>query len=188
MEFYASCPEGFETALADELRGLGTPRVRKLKGRVSFEGTALDAERVCLWSRLASRVLVVVGRFYCRDARDLYDGVYDIPWEDILRRGSTIAVSARGTNDELRNSRYISLCVKDAVCDRLADETGSRADVDTDQPDAHITCTLRGERASIQLDLSGEALFRRLLDRGIFTRAVLIRRQGAERRYGMEVL
>ena len=162
MEFYASCPEGFETALADELRGLGTPRVRKLKGRVSFEGTALDAERVCLWSRLASRVLLVVGRFYCRDARDLYDGVYDIPWEDILRRGSTIAVSARGTNDELRNSRYISLCVKDAVCDRLADETGSRANVDTDQPDAHITCTLRGERASIQLDLSGEALFRRL--------------------------
>lgn len=162
MEFYASCPEGFESALADELRSLGTPRVRKLKGRVSFEGEPLNAERVCLWSRLASRVLVVVGRFGCRDARDLYDGTYDIAWEDILRRGSTIAVSARGTNDELRNTRYASLCVKDAICDRLADETGARADVDTEHPDAHVTLTLRGERASIQLDLSGDALFRRL--------------------------
>lgn len=162
MEFYASCPEGFESALADELRALGTPRVRKLKGRVSFEGDPIDAERVCLWSRLASRVLVVVGRFACRDARDLYDGTYDLAWEDILRHGSTIAVSARGTNDELRNTRYASLCVKDAVCDRLADETGARADVDTEHPDAHITLTLRGDRASIQLDLSGDALFRRL--------------------------
>ena len=162
MEFYASCPEGFETALAEELRVLGTPRVRRLKGRVAFEGTAADAERVCLWSRLASRVFALLGRFACRDANDLYNETYALPWERMLRRGSTIAVSARGVNDNLRNTHYSALQVKDAVCDRLADETGARADVDTDDPDARILLSLRGERASLHLDLSGEPLFRRL--------------------------
>lgn len=162
MEFYASCPEGFETALAEELRALGTPRVRRLKGRVAFEGTAADAERVCLWSRLASRVFALLGRFVCRDANDLYNETYALPWGRMLRRGSTIAVSARGVNDNLRNTHYSALQVKDAVCDRLADEAGARADVDTDDPDARILLSLRGERASLHLDLSGEPLFRRL--------------------------
>ena len=35
MEFYASCPEGFESALADELKRLGLSHVRRLKGRLS---------------------------------------------------------------------------------------------------------------------------------------------------------
>ena len=38
MEFYASCPEGFESALADELKWLGLSHVRRLKGRATFEG------------------------------------------------------------------------------------------------------------------------------------------------------
>ena len=70
-EFYASCPEGFETALADELRGMGLRQVRPLKGRVAFAGSPTDAERACLWSRLASRIFVVLGRFACANAEDL---------------------------------------------------------------------------------------------------------------------
>lgn len=162
MEFYASCPQGFESALADELRDLGLPRVRKLKGRVSFAGTPEDAERACLWSRLASRIFVVLKRFTCRDADELYDEVYTMPWEDILRRGSTIAITASGTNGNLRNTRFTALRAKDALCDRLADEVGVRADVDTGHPDARISIALHDDRASLQLDLSGEPLFRRL--------------------------
>ncbi|MDM8302340.1 bifunctional 23S rRNA (guanine(2069)-N(7))-methyltransferase RlmK/23S rRNA (guanine(2445)-N(2))-methyltransferase RlmL [Collinsella tanakaei] len=161
MEFYASCPEGFESALADELRSLGARQVRKLKGRVSFAGEAADAMRICLWSRLASRVFVVLARFTCEDADDLYEGTYDIPWERTLRRGSTIAVTARGTNDRLRNTHFTALRVKDAICDRLAERAGARAVVDTEQPDARIAVSLHGERASIHLDLSSEPLFRR---------------------------
>ena len=53
MDFFATCPTGFEQLLADELRALGIARVRPLKGQASFEGTLRDAYRVCLWSRLA---------------------------------------------------------------------------------------------------------------------------------------
>ena len=63
MEFYASCPEGFEPALADELKRLGLSHVRRLKGRATFEGELEQGYHACLWSRLASRVFVVLGRF-----------------------------------------------------------------------------------------------------------------------------
>ena len=161
-EFYASCPEGFETALADELRGMGLRQVRPLKGRVAFAGSPADAERACLWSRLASRIFVVLGRFTCANADDLYEATRSIAWERILRAGATIAVTARGTNDELRNSHFAALRVKDALCDRMLEVEGRRPNVDTDDPDARISLTLRGNRASIQLDLSGDPLFKRL--------------------------
>lgn len=161
-EFYASCPEGFEAALADELRGMGLRQVRPLKGRVAFAGSPADAERACLWSRLASRIFVVLGRFACANAEDLYEATRSIAWERILRAGATIAVTARGTNDELRNSHFAALRVKDALCDRMLEVEGRRPNVDTDDPDARISLTLRGNRASIQLDLSGDPLFKRL--------------------------
>ena len=161
-EFYASCPEGFETALADELRGMELRQVRPLKGRVAFAGSPANAERACLWSRLASRIFVVLGRFACANAEDLYEATRSIAWERILRAGATIAVTARGTNDELRNSHFAALRVKDALCDRMLEVEGRRPNVDTDDPDARISLTLRGNRASIQLDLSGDPLFKRL--------------------------
>lgn len=175
-EFYASCPEGFETALADELRGMGLRQVRPLKGRVAFAGSPADAERACLWSRLASRIFVVLGRFACADAEDLYEATRSIAWERILRAGATIAVTARGTNDELRNSHFAALRVKDALCDRMLEVEGRRPNVDTDDPDARISLTLRGNRASIQLDLSGDPLFKRLPREATRTHAVHVLR------------
>ena len=130
MEFYASCPEGFESALADELKRLGLSHVRRLKGRATFEGELEQGYRACLWSRLASRVFVVLGRFEAQDADELYDSVYDIAWETIIRPGATIAITARGVTEQLRNTRFSALRAKDALCDRLAETTGRRADVD----------------------------------------------------------
>ena len=162
MEFYASCPEGFEDALADELRKLGLGHVRKLKGRATFEGTMLDAYRACMFSRLASRVFTVLERFEAQDADELYDSVYNIAWESIVRPGASFSVSARGVTDELRNTHFSSLRVKDAICDRLVDETGKRPDSDPTDPDVRILLSLRQKRASLNLDLSGEPLFKRL--------------------------
>lgn len=162
MEFYASCPEGFESALADELKRLGLSHVRRLKGRATFEGELEEGYRACLWSRLASRVFAVLGRFEAQDADELYDSVYDIAWEDIIRPGATIAITARGVTEQLRNTRFSALRAKDALCDRLAETTGRRADVDAADPDVHLLLSLRQRRASISLDLSGGPLFKRL--------------------------
>ena len=148
MEFYASCPEGFESALADELKRLGLSHVRRLKGRATFEGELEEGYRACLWSRLASRVFAVLGRFEAQDADELYDSVYDIAWENIVRPGATIAITARGVTEQLRNTRFSALRAKDALCDRLAETTGRRADVDAADPDVHLLLSLRQRRAT----------------------------------------
>lgn len=161
MEFFASCPAGFEGLLADELRALGTPRVRPLHGQVGFEGKLADAYRVCLWSRLASRVVAILARVGARTADELYEGVSQIAWEDELVRTATISVDAHGTNSELRNTRFTALRTKDAIADRMAEMCGVRLATDPSQADLTVIVRLSRERAVIGIELAGEPLFHR---------------------------
>ena len=64
-------------------------------------------------------------------------------------------------NDELRNTRFTALKVKDAVCDRLREMRGERPDVDADHADVSVDVRVREGRATISLDLSGESLYHR---------------------------
>lgn len=161
IEFFASCIAGFEPQLALELKRIGVRRVRPLKGGVAFFGEPLDGERVCLWSRVASRVMAVVGRVNAGDADLLYAGIYALPWESVLVPGASIAVRASGVNDELRNTQFTSLKVKDALCDRVRERTGARPNVDAHRPDIAVDVRIRGNRATVSLDLAGESLYHR---------------------------
>jgi len=161
LEFFATCLPGAEALLVDELRALGVRRVRPLNGGVTFFGAPLDAERVCLWSRLAGRVTLTVARVNAGDADLLYAGAYAVPWEDVLALGASLAVRARGTNAELRNSHFTELKLKDAVCDRVLVRRGERPEVAPKGADAVIEARVREGRATLSLDLSGESLHRR---------------------------
>ncbi len=160
-EFFATCLPGAEKLLADELHGLGVRKVRPLSGGASFFGAPEDALRACLWSRLAGRVNLTVGRVAARDADALYAGVRELPWEAVIAEEASIAVRASGTNAELRNTQFVALKVKDAICDRLAEVRGARPDVSPQQPDALLEVRLREEKATLSLDLSGRSLTRR---------------------------
>lgn len=161
MEFFASCLSGLEKLLAAELKELGIKRTRPLGGGVAFYGEPASVLRVCLWSRLASRVLCVAGRVSAHDADALYAGVRELAWETLLKPDARIAVRAHGTNAELRNTHFIELKVKDALCDQLAEARGSRPDVDTENPDLVIDVRIRDEKATISLDLTGQSLYQR---------------------------
>ena len=45
LEFFATCPQGFEHILADELKRLRAQSVRPLKGGVAFFGTRVEGYR-----------------------------------------------------------------------------------------------------------------------------------------------
>ncbi len=161
FEFFASCLAGLEDQLALELKGLGVKRTRPLGGGVAFYGPAKLALKVCLWSRLASRVLAIEGRFDAKDADELYEGVRALYWEDILPLKKTFAVRARGMNANLRNTHFTEMRVKDAVCDRLDNLRGVRPSVDTAHPDLVIDVRVHDERATVSVDLSGKPLNKR---------------------------
>lgn len=161
LELFATCPKGFEAPLAAELAGLGARGVRALHGQVAFAGTLADAYRVCLWSRIASRVVLVLGHGAAANADKLYQTLREVCWEDHLSLTSTFAVDAHGTNNELRNTQFIALRAKDAVCDRLQAKLGARPSVETRHPDVTVVARVRNDRVTFGIDLSGEPLFRR---------------------------
>lgn len=161
LEFYAPCPRGVEALLGDELRALRVQRVRPLAGGVSFWGDLEDAYRALLWSRLASRVLLVLARVAATSSEELYASVAELAWEEHVRAGGTVAVDAGGTNEALRNTQFVAVRVKDAVADRFVARFGRRPSVDVRDPDVRVNVALRKDRATISIDLAGTALHRR---------------------------
>jgi 23S rRNA (guanine2445-N2)-methyltransferase / 23S rRNA (guanine2069-N7)-methyltransferase len=156
--FVAIATRGVETALAEELRSLGISRIRELRGAVEFQGKLRDGYRALLWSRIASRILLRLGRGEARNAAELYDAVRGVAWEDHIAPERTIAVEFVGRSQELHDGRFGAMKTKDAIVDRLRDLRGFRPDVDPHDPDVPIHVHLDHSTVTISLDLAGAPL------------------------------
>ncbi len=163
--FIAPTSRGTEGVLAAELRALGAAGVEEVRGAVRFEGPLSTAYRALLWSRVASRVLLVLRRFPAPDERALYDAVRAIRWSEHLGPDLTLAVDCVGQAPWLSNSHFAELRVKDAVVDRVRAETGIRPGVDLRAPDIRLHLHLSEGVGTLSLDLAGEALHRRSISR-----------------------
>ena len=159
--YFATCPKGMEYLLRDELVALGALDVREALAGAHFSGTLETAYRACLWSRLASRILLPLAEFDAPDDEALYRGVQDIDWSRHLAAHATFAVDAGTALSKLNHSQFIGLRTKDAVVDQFRQRDGSRPDIDTDEPDIRINLRLRRDRATVSLDLAGSPLHRR---------------------------
>ncbi len=160
-DLFATVPKGIESLLLKELKPLGAEKLRKVRAGVSFRGDLETAYRCCLWSRLASRVLLQLKTMTVTDEESLYQACYEFPWEEHFGPEQTIAVDATLVAAPLNHSHYAALKVKDAIVDRFRDQTGERPSVDTREPDIRINLHLRRKEASLALDLSGDSLHRR---------------------------
>lgn len=161
MPFFATCPKGLEYLLRDELVHLGALDVREALAGVYFNGSLETAYRACLWSRLASRILMPLSEFDAADDASLYAGVEAIDWAVHLDPQGTLAVDAVSIASTLRHTRFLEQRVKDAIVDQFRQRCASRPDVDLQQPSIRLNLLLRRDRATLSLDLSGTPLHRR---------------------------
>jgi putative N6-adenine-specific DNA methylase len=163
MRFFVTCARGTEGALRRELVAQRIHAPKGATGGVTFDGTMEDAMKVCLWSRVAMRVLLEVGSFQAPHADALYEGARGLDLTRFLDGKTTLAVSATTQdNEELHHSGFAALRVKDAVVDALRDrQAGRRPDVNVKDPDVSIVLHLRGEDAGLFIDLAGQPLHRR---------------------------
>lgn len=161
LELFATAPRGTADLLAAELRALGAETSGERGSGVYFTGSLESALKVCLWSRFAGRVLLLLGQGPATDADSLYESVQGVDWSAHLAPGATLAVDFHGRSTGLQHSVYGARRVKDAVVDQLRQRHGWRPDVDLREPDLRINVHLERERARIALDLSGESLHRR---------------------------
>jgi putative N6-adenine-specific DNA methylase len=152
---------GMEEILQKELDLLGAANTQILKRAVSFEGDKALLYRANYCCRTALRILKPILVFPITRQEDLYTNVNRIPWEDYIGNDNSLAVDAVNATSVFTNSQYVALKTKDAVVDRFRENTGSRPNVDLDNPDLRINIHLYKETCTVSLDSSGSSLHKR---------------------------
>ncbi|HWW21201.1 MAG TPA: THUMP domain-containing protein, partial [Steroidobacteraceae bacterium] len=161
ISLMATVPRGLSDLLGRELQSFGALEIRERATGVSFRGTLETAYRACLWSRVASRVLLQLAEFNAHDADEFHSRVRAFDWGAHIDHARTIACEFTGKHPGITNSHFGALRLKDGICDRLRDDTGSRPDVALVRPAVRIRAHANGPQISLSLDLAGEGLHRR---------------------------
>jgi putative N6-adenine-specific DNA methylase len=161
FNFFATCPRGLEVPLSNELSEISAADIRKDDGAVHFSGDISVCYKANLFVRTASRIYWKVSSSEYRDEQDIYDLAYLIPWHKWFDLSRTIRVSMVGIRCPLKSLNFAGLKIKDAICDRFRKETGSRPDVEPNNPDIRIHGFITEKELVISIDTSGDTLFKR---------------------------
>ena len=155
------CAKGSEQVLTLEAQALGLQHIKTGVAVVSGEGDLDTAYRLCLWSRVASRVLWVLDEGKIDSPDELYQRLYALDWDEHLDVDRTFAVTFNGIGQGINNTQYGALKGKDAIVDKLRDTLRRRPSIDSRNPDIAVDLHLRKGHLTTALDLSGGALHQR---------------------------
>ncbi len=156
-----TCPRGAEPLLAEELRALGRPVHATFETAVESEGVWDDAVRLCLELRTAHRVLLSWREFRADSVDALYRELTALPWEDVLFPDSYVCITSHADHPAIRDPRFATLKIKDALVDRMTKACGRRPDSGPDRDHAVVHVDWEAGRGRVFFDLSGEPLNRR---------------------------
>ncbi|HCO07775.1 MAG TPA: bifunctional 23S rRNA (guanine(2069)-N(7))-methyltransferase RlmK/23S rRNA (guanine(2445)-N(2))-methyltransferase RlmL [Acinetobacter ursingii] len=166
--YWVTCADGLETLLQQELQGLGIEQTERFAGRLIFQGSLEQAYRICMWSRLASRVLKPIHTYeieLSHDARDvaeeLYEGALNFDWSLIFAPQSTFAIRLHVEREIKVNTQFATLRTKDGVVDSFMEAVGRRPSIDTKQPEITLFVLAGKTEHTFCLDLSGDSLHKR---------------------------
>ncbi len=152
---------GLEEVLSRELEQLGARSVEILRRAVAFEGDQALLYRANLQLRTTLRILTSIHQFRARQDRELYNGIYQYGWHELLKPSNTLAVDAVIQSTHFKHSKYVALKTKDAIVDQLRTHYGRRPNVDTRQPDLRVHIHIAGHQVNVLLDSSGDSLHKR---------------------------
>ena len=161
LRFFAPCPRGLEDVLEQELHDLGVPMTTKTEGGVAFLSPWSTMYWVNLKSHIASRILWEVGQTPYRSEEDIYRAAYHLPWTDWFAPTQTIKVKISARRCPLTSLDFVTLRIKDAVCDKFMSIRHKRPTVDTRHPNIRLDAFLNESMVTFYLDTSGEPLFKR---------------------------
>ncbi|MCX4189206.1 bifunctional 23S rRNA (guanine(2069)-N(7))-methyltransferase RlmK/23S rRNA (guanine(2445)-N(2))-methyltransferase RlmL [Methylophaga sp. OBS3] len=161
-KFTVTAARGMLPLLTAELEQFGITKLKQEAGSVRFTGTLKQAYQVCLWSRVAVRVLMPIGHFAAETPEQLYAGIQTINWSDhIAAEDATLAVDFNSFRSKINHTQFGAQKVKDAIVDQLREQFGHRPSVDLFQPDLRVNVYLKHNQAIVSLDLSGDSLHKR---------------------------
>ncbi len=158
--YVAPCLFGCEGILADELKRMGAQEVIAQNGRVVFTGDQTMVARANICSRIAERILILIGSFKAMSFTELFDGVKALPLEAYIGKQDAFPVNGWSISSALHSIPDCQSIIKKAVVERLKsvyhigwfEETG---------PVHMLRFSILKDEVSIMLDTSGEGLHKR---------------------------
>lgn len=158
---FAPCPRGLEALLSQELAALGATHLQQTEGGVGFSGGLGIIYRANLESRLASRILLEVAHAPYRTEQDIYNAACTIPWPQWFPASRTIKVKTSAKQCPLKSIDFVTLRIKDAICDTFTKQKGARPSVNSNHPDIRIDAFLDATHLTLYLGTTGDSLFKR---------------------------
>jgi len=152
---------GLEDVLAREMETLGATGIMKLNRAVSFTGDMEMMYKTNYACRTALRILKPLYHFEILEQKDLYEKIYEFPWEDYLDAEHSLAIDAVISYTVFTNSQFVAQKSKDAIVDKLRDKLGKRPSVDLEHPDLKVNVHMFKDSCTIAIDSSGTSLHRR---------------------------
>jgi putative N6-adenine-specific DNA methylase len=159
QQYFSPCPRGLEPLLVEDVIAAGGSSVKAAPGGVLFAGNLDTRYRVNLESRIATRVLWQVAQGSYQREEDIYRLARNVNWTKLFKVDCTIRVYVTSIKSPLKSLEFITLRVKDAVCDRFRDDTGLRPSINTRNPDVRVHLFITATEATLYIDTSGEPLY-----------------------------
>ncbi len=159
--YFAICPRGLEELLVAELVSVGASEIKSIHGGVYFSGEWSVCYRANLESRIATRILWHIVKGPYTQEEDIYRLAVRQLWPNRFTVGSTFRVVTTAIKCPLRSLDFVTLRVKDAVCDRFRGDLGERPNVETRNSDVSVHVFLSENECTLYLDTSGQPLWQR---------------------------
>jgi 23S rRNA (guanine2445-N2)-methyltransferase / 23S rRNA (guanine2069-N7)-methyltransferase len=159
--FLALTSPGIEVLLADEIKSLGGEQVVQKPEGVYFSASIKLGYKISLWTRLATRVMLKLGEGEALNKDQLFKAASSINWLEHFTSETTFAIDFVGYSEEIRNSQFGGLTIKDAIVDQFREQGFERPNVDKKSPQISFQARLLRDHVFIYLDFSGRGLFQR---------------------------
>ncbi len=153
-----TCHKWLSPVLQKEVIDLGFNITRSFQTGVELEGSLSDCIKLNLNLRCASQVMYSLKSFICNDPDELYNQLVTIAWETILEPEGYFSVTSNVFHPSIQTNLFANLRVKDAIVDRMRNETGKRPSTGSSLTGAVVYLFWKNDEAEIFIDSSGETL------------------------------
>ena len=126
-----------------------------------FTASLALAYRITLWTRLASRIVLVIYKGSCESAEQLYNAAYCVDWPAHTFPIKALLVSISMVRVVFLIIKFGALKIKDAIVDRFRDDDIERPNVSRVDAEFKVDAHFRNGVITIAMNFSGPSLHQR---------------------------
>ena len=156
----APCYFGTESSASFDFKKIGASDITITDGRISFKGDENIIAAANINTRCTERVLILLKSFKATTFDELFDGIHEIHWEEILPMDAEFPVKGASLSSMLSSVPTCQSIVKKAIVERLKEGHKTNFLPETGKL-YKLRFSIRKDLVEMFLDTSGDGLHKR---------------------------